>query len=128
MSKSRRAYAAEFRRQLVELAHAGRAPEELAREFEPTAQSIGVLIAEIRVAHAASRGSYGAPRLHASGGPKRGAVLDRRCARRPQHRAGQDGRMGSAGGRTEEWLETGGQTALRSCCPGTSRQSLTAAA
>ena len=40
MSKSRRAYAAEFGRQLVELVDAGRAPEELAREFEPTAQSI----------------------------------------------------------------------------------------
>jgi transposase len=40
MSKSRRAYAPEFRRQLVELVHAGRTPEELAREFEPTAQSI----------------------------------------------------------------------------------------
>ena len=36
MSKSRRAYAPEFRRQLVELVHAGRTPEELAREFEPT--------------------------------------------------------------------------------------------
>ena len=40
MSKSRRAYAPEYRRQLVELVHAGRTPEELAREFEPTAQSI----------------------------------------------------------------------------------------
>ena len=40
MSKSRRAYAPEFRRQLVELVHAGRTPEDLAREFEPTAQSI----------------------------------------------------------------------------------------
>jgi transposase len=40
MSKTRRAYPPEFRRQMVELAHAGRSPEELAREFEPTAQSI----------------------------------------------------------------------------------------
>jgi transposase len=30
----------EFRRQMVELVHAGRTPEELAHEFEPTAQSI----------------------------------------------------------------------------------------
>jgi transposase-like protein len=30
----------EFRRQLVELVRSGRTPEELAREFEPTAQSI----------------------------------------------------------------------------------------
>jgi transposase len=30
----------EFRRQMVELVRAGRTPEELSREFEPTAQSI----------------------------------------------------------------------------------------
>jgi transposase len=40
MSKSRQHYAPEFRRQMVELVQAGRTPEELAREFEPTAQSI----------------------------------------------------------------------------------------
>jgi len=46
MSKSRGAYAPEFRRQLVELARAGRTPEELAREFEPTAQSIRNWVAQ----------------------------------------------------------------------------------
>ena len=40
MSKSRGAYLPEFRRQMVELVRAGRTPEELAGEFEPTAQSI----------------------------------------------------------------------------------------
>lgn len=40
MPKSRPPYAPEFRRQMVELVRAGRRPEELAREFEPTAQSI----------------------------------------------------------------------------------------
>jgi len=40
MGKTRAAYPPEFRRQMVELVHAGRSPEELAREFEPTAQSI----------------------------------------------------------------------------------------
>ena len=40
MSKSRGAYPPEFRRQMVALVRAGRAPEELAGEFEPTAQSI----------------------------------------------------------------------------------------
>ena len=35
-----RPYAPEFRRRLVELVRAGRTPEELARDFEPTAQSI----------------------------------------------------------------------------------------
>jgi len=41
MPKTRMAYAPEFRRQMVELVRAGRTPEELAKEFEPTAQSIG---------------------------------------------------------------------------------------
>ena len=40
MSRTRRGYPAEFRRQMVELVHAGRSAEELSREFEPTAQSI----------------------------------------------------------------------------------------
>ena len=47
MAKTRRAYAPEFRRQLVELVHAGRTPEELAREFEPTAQSIRNWVAQV---------------------------------------------------------------------------------
>jgi transposase len=34
------AYPPEFRRRMVELVRAGRTPEALAREFEPTAQSI----------------------------------------------------------------------------------------
>jgi transposase len=40
MPKSQQAYAPEFRRQMVELVRSGRTPEELSREFEPTAQSI----------------------------------------------------------------------------------------
>jgi transposase len=40
MSKTRPPYAPEFRWQMVELVRAGRTPEELSREFEPTAQSI----------------------------------------------------------------------------------------
>jgi transposase len=40
MAKTRAPYAAEFRRQMVELVRAGRTPEELSREFEPTAQTI----------------------------------------------------------------------------------------
>jgi transposase len=46
MAKTRRAYAAEFRRQMVELVQAGRSPEALAREFEPTAQSIRNWVAQ----------------------------------------------------------------------------------
>jgi transposase len=40
MPKSRRQYPPEFRRQLIELSRAGRSPESLAQEFEPSAQTI----------------------------------------------------------------------------------------
>ena len=46
MSKTRAPYTPEFRRQMVELVHAGRSPDELAREFEPTAQSIRNWVAQ----------------------------------------------------------------------------------
>ena len=39
-------YAPEFRRQMVELVDTGRTPEELAAEFEPTAQSIRNWVAQ----------------------------------------------------------------------------------
>ncbi len=40
MSKTRAPYPPEFRQQMVELLRAGRTPESLAREFEPSAQAI----------------------------------------------------------------------------------------
>ncbi len=40
MPKTRPPYPPEFRSRLVELVRSGRKPEELAREFEPSAQSI----------------------------------------------------------------------------------------
>jgi len=40
MPKTRFPYSPEFRRQMVDLVRAGRDPDDLAREFEPTAQSI----------------------------------------------------------------------------------------
>jgi transposase len=46
MAKTRPPYTAEFRRQMVELVRAGRSPDELAREFEPTAQSIRNWVAQ----------------------------------------------------------------------------------
>jgi transposase len=46
MPRTRRAYAPEFRRQMVELVRAGRSPEELAREFEPTSKSIRDWVAQ----------------------------------------------------------------------------------
>jgi transposase len=46
MGKTRPPYTPEFRRQMVDLVGAGRSPEELAREFEPTAQSIRNWVAQ----------------------------------------------------------------------------------
>ena len=40
MPRTRPAYPSEFRQQMVQLVKAGRTPEELSREFEPTAQTI----------------------------------------------------------------------------------------
>lgn len=40
MPKSRPPYPEEFREQILELIQAGRCPDELAEEFEPTAQTI----------------------------------------------------------------------------------------
>ena len=40
MPRPRPAYPPEFRRQLLELVQAGRTPDELAQEFEPSAQTI----------------------------------------------------------------------------------------
>jgi transposase len=46
MANTRPPYTPDFRRQIVELVHAGRSPEELAHEFEPTAQSIRNWVAQ----------------------------------------------------------------------------------
>ena len=40
MPKSHRPYAPEFRQRIVELVRKGRTPEEVARQFEPSAQAI----------------------------------------------------------------------------------------
>ncbi|HZZ22905.1 MAG TPA: transposase [Roseiarcus sp.] len=44
MPRYRTAYPPEFRRQMVDVVRSGRTPEELAREFEPTAQSISTWV------------------------------------------------------------------------------------
>ncbi len=46
MAKTRRPYPPEFRRQMIELVRAGNSPEELAKEFEPTAQTIRNWVAQ----------------------------------------------------------------------------------
>ena len=46
MQKTRSPYAAEFRQQMVDLVRSGRAPEDLAREFEPSSQAIRTWVAQ----------------------------------------------------------------------------------
>lgn len=46
MPRTRRSYAPEFRRQIVELFRAGRSAEGLAKEFEPSATSIRKWVAQ----------------------------------------------------------------------------------
>ena len=45
MRRTRAPYSPEFRRQMVDLVHAGRDPADLAREFEPSAESIRAWVA-----------------------------------------------------------------------------------
>ncbi len=40
MAHARKTYTTEFKRRMVELVRAGRSPEELAKEFEPSANTI----------------------------------------------------------------------------------------
>ena len=46
MAKRRSPYPPEFRQQMVELVRAGRSPESLGREFEPSAQAIRNWVAQ----------------------------------------------------------------------------------
>ncbi len=46
MRRKRPPYAAEFRAQMIELVGAGRTPEELSREFEPSAQAVRNWVAQ----------------------------------------------------------------------------------
>ena len=46
MPRSRPRYPAEYRKQMVDLVRSGRSPDQLAREFEPSAQSIRNWVAQ----------------------------------------------------------------------------------
>jgi transposase len=46
MGRKSSAYAPEFRQRMIELVASGRTPEELAREFEPSAQAIRNWVAQ----------------------------------------------------------------------------------
>src|SRR6267143_6453332 len=65
MPKTRPPYSPEFRRQMVDLVRAGRDPAELAREFEPTAQSICHWVAQAD-RHEGSREGGGLTAAHAA--------------------------------------------------------------
>ena len=51
MPKTHQPYPPEFRRQILELVRAGRSPDELAQEFEPTAQTIRNWIKQAELDH-----------------------------------------------------------------------------
>jgi len=51
MPKSHPPYSKEFRQQILELIRAGRTPDELAEEFEPTAQTIRNWIKQSELDH-----------------------------------------------------------------------------
>jgi transposase len=51
MPKTHHPYPAEFRQQMLELVRAGRSPDELAGEFEPTAQTIRNWIKQAELDH-----------------------------------------------------------------------------
>ena len=46
MGRKKPPYAPEFRQRMIELVHAGRTPEELSKEFEPSAQAIRNWVAQ----------------------------------------------------------------------------------
>ena len=80
MPKTRKPYPPEFREQLVALVRAGRTPEDLAREFEPTAQSISNWVAQSD--------------RDAGGGPARPAPASLRHDHRQRSRRGPGRRSG----------------------------------
>jgi transposase len=51
MPKTHQPYPPEFRQQILELVRAGRSPDELAAEFEPTAQTIRNWIKQAELDH-----------------------------------------------------------------------------
>ena len=61
MPKTRAPYSPEFRRQMVDLVRTGRDPDDLAREFEPTAQSIRNWVAAAGIKQVAREEKSSAP-------------------------------------------------------------------
>ena len=93
MAKKHRPYAPEFRQQMIELVRAGRGPEELAKEFEPSAQAIRNWVAHaVVLAPVKERPGNVAASCTASVP----AVRDSHSTRRRWQHAGRDEKMLSA--------------------------------
>ena len=56
MGKTRQPYSPEFRSRMVELVRSGRRPEDLAKEFEPTAMSIRNWVAQANIDQGKAKG------------------------------------------------------------------------
>ena len=83
MPRTHRPYAAEFRRRMVDLVRAGRTPESLGEEFEPSAQAIRKWLRQ------ADRDecTYGKPHTHGSRDRSRGRGAGERWQREHRGRA-----------------------------------------
>jgi len=96
MPESHPPYSPEFRRQMVELVRAGRSPEDLVREFEPTAQSIGIWVAPHPRRVAGTRGEV-QPQAHRAPDARGRAGRRQPPPWRPDHDGARQGRLSSAG-------------------------------
>jgi len=99
-SKTGAPYAPEFRRQMVALVRAGRSPEDLSREFEPTAQWIGAWVAAADQQE--GRREEGSPGLAAS---ERDELM-RLCRENKQLRVERDILSNQRGSRSACGVET----------------------
>jgi hypothetical protein len=106
MSKTRAPYTPEFHRRMVELVHAGRSPDELAREFEPTAHRSGtglpgraIRLAALAAIHRCPPGSLGA--IARSGGQEW-----------PRSRGRPKGLSLTAASTTADWCASGGRFSI----------------
>jgi transposase len=61
MPRHRAPYPPEFREQMIELVRGGRSPEDLSREFEPTAQAIRNWVRQAEVDAGRSEGLRSEP-------------------------------------------------------------------
>ena len=84
MPKSRPLYAAEFRRQMVELVRSGRTPEALAREFELSARAIRNWVAQAGLARLVRGVGRAIEELAGEPVPRQPPVADELALRNPK--------------------------------------------